>query len=100
MRATLAKVAFALALAAAMTGLVAASLYWRPLNSFIAENIWLGFLLIAPSYPGVVFGMVVSGNAHGGSDVWNCIGIFIQWTILGYVLAGALMRRGSQSKVN
>jgi hypothetical protein len=73
-----------------------AGIWW----SLMALAGWLPDLLRAVAllffildFPGVVFGMAVSGNPHGGDELWNTVGVFIQWTILGYFLASFVSRR-------
>ena len=58
-----------------------------PLNGFFGNNPAIGIPYFFINLPGFYFGILVSGNAHGGSEGWNTVGIFIEWTLLGYLFA-------------
>jgi len=47
------------------------------LNSFLGNHPVFGFSFVLLNYPGFLVGMLISGNAHGGSKVWNCVGFFV-----------------------
>src|SRR5689334_11153477 len=70
--------------------LMASLVFWSltdfssPLVRRIFDDELLGITFAALNWPGFIFGIVVSGNGHGGYVVWNCVGVFLQWTALGY----------------
>jgi len=69
-----------------------------PLNLLFRENQTVGMAFVLINWPGIIFGMMVSGNAHGGSELWNSVGIFLQWTVLGSLFAWLRTRKNRKSK--
>ena len=87
--------AFGAAFAAAFWLLHSAA---SPLYDYAIWNPTIGNVLGYLCFPGLVMGMVASGNFHSPSAVASYVGIFLQWFGLAYLCSFVVFRRSKRSQ--
>jgi hypothetical protein len=85
-------------------GVVFTTAFWllhsgaSPLHEYAIWNPTIGNFLGYLCLPGLLAGMVVSGNFHSPSTVASYAGIFLQWFGLAYLCSFVAFRRSKRAQ--
>ena len=69
-----------------------------PIYEYAMWHVSIGNALTLLSFPALLLGTVVSGNVHQPSLFATYLGIFVQWAMVGFVVASIVTRRRRTSQ--